>query len=163
MLYTCTRYKYPHFDYLKSCPIIRVSIFGLTMRFSAAVFVAYLAVGVESFSTTPFRVAPSVSRPKTFSVHQHARGSPTRLFDASAAAVAPGESDTSGGTATISNEIFNLVKGIVGAGVLSLPAGTSLSVKSMRTRLLESLLGRCVVAHAQSSQVSPRLAMLHRR
>ena len=31
-----------------------------------------------------------------------------------------------GGTATIPNEIFNLVKSIVGAGVLSLPAGTSL-------------------------------------
>ena len=28
-----------------------------------------------------------------------------------------------GGTATIPNEIFNLVKNIVGAGVLSLPAG----------------------------------------
>lgn len=29
----------------------------------------------------------------------------------------------SGGTATIPNEVFNLVKSIVGAGVLSLPAG----------------------------------------
>ena len=29
-----------------------------------------------------------------------------------------------GGTASIPNEIFNLVKSIVGAGVLSLPAGT---------------------------------------
>jgi hypothetical protein len=29
-----------------------------------------------------------------------------------------------GGTATIPNEVFNLVKSIVGAGVLSLPAGT---------------------------------------
>jgi hypothetical protein len=29
----------------------------------------------------------------------------------------------SGGTASIPNEIFNLVKSIVGAGVLSLPAG----------------------------------------
>ena len=32
-------------------------------------------------------------------------------------------SKTGGGTATIPNEIFNLVKSIVGAGVLSLPAG----------------------------------------
>ena len=32
-------------------------------------------------------------------------------------------STTGGGTATIPNEIFNLVKSIVGAGVLSLPAG----------------------------------------
>lgn len=38
------------------------------------------------------------------------------------AAVAEGES-SSGGTATIPDEIFNLVKSIVGAGVLSLPAG----------------------------------------
>ena len=30
-----------------------------------------------------------------------------------------------GGTASIPNEIFNLVKSIVGAGVLSLPAGES--------------------------------------
>ncbi|EJK46351.1 hypothetical protein THAOC_34981 [Thalassiosira oceanica] len=30
---------------------------------------------------------------------------------------------TGGGTATMTNEIFNLVKSIVGAGVLSLPAG----------------------------------------
>lgn len=28
-----------------------------------------------------------------------------------------------GGTATIPNEVFNLIKSIVGAGVLSLPAG----------------------------------------
>ena len=31
---------------------------------------------------------------------------------------------SSGGTATVSTEIFNLIKSIVGAGVLSLPAGT---------------------------------------
>jgi hypothetical protein len=34
-------------------------------------------------------------------------------------------SSIGGGTATIPNEIFNLVKAIVGVGVLSLPAGTS--------------------------------------
>jgi hypothetical protein len=34
-----------------------------------------------------------------------------------------GKGQVSGGTATIPNEIFNLVKGIVGVGVLSLPAG----------------------------------------
>lgn len=37
--------------------------------------------------------------------------------------VGRGGAKVSGGTASISNEIFNLVKGIVGAGVLSLPAG----------------------------------------
>ena len=34
-----------------------------------------------------------------------------------------GSESVGGGTATIPNEIFNLVKNIVGAGVLSLPAG----------------------------------------
>ena len=33
--------------------------------------------------------------------------------------------NTGGGTATMSNEVFNLVKNIVGAGVLSLPAGVA--------------------------------------
>lgn len=35
----------------------------------------------------------------------------------------PAPTTTSGGTASIPNEVFNLVKSIVGAGVLSLPAG----------------------------------------
>jgi hypothetical protein len=43
-----------------------------------------------------------------------------------AATTAAAESSSSGGTATIPNEVFNLVKSIVGAGVLSLPAGTLL-------------------------------------
>jgi amino acid permease len=57
--------------------------------------------------------------------------SKTPLYDAAAAdpssrqIVSGGsqEGSTSGGTATMSNEIFNLIKSIVGAGVLSLPAG----------------------------------------
>lgn len=65
-----------------------------------------------------------------------ARGPPVDVRDvgkvpAGRAAAAPlrtrGGQDSSGiqggGTATIPNEIFNLVKSIVGAGVLSLPAG----------------------------------------
>lgn len=45
-------------------------------------------------------------------------------MSASAAVEAGGSQEpTSGGTASMSNEIFNLVKNIVGAGVLSLPAG----------------------------------------
>ncbi|KAL7548095.1 hypothetical protein ACHAWF_011382 [Thalassiosira exigua] len=52
-----------------------------------------------------------------------------RMADAAAAVEPNGEdapastTTTGGGTATIPNEIFNLVKSIVGAGVLSLPAG----------------------------------------
>jgi hypothetical protein len=39
-----------------------------------------------------------------------------------------GEAGSGGGTATIPQEIFNLVKSIAGAGVLSLPAGTFVSL-----------------------------------
>ncbi|KAL9179095.1 hypothetical protein ACHAXT_000137 [Thalassiosira profunda] len=51
-----------------------------------------------------------------------------RLSEAAAAepddaAAAPAAATVGGGTASIPNEIFNLVKSIVGAGVLSLPAG----------------------------------------
>lgn len=45
------------------------------------------------------------------------------MSDAAAAVPAGGAQDDEG-TATIPNEVFNLVKSIVGAGVLSLPAGT---------------------------------------
>jgi amino acid permease len=44
------------------------------------------------------------------------------MSDAAAAIPAGGAQDDEG-TATIPNEVFNLVKSIVGAGVLSLPAG----------------------------------------
>lgn len=49
--------------------------------------------------------------------------STTALRAASVAAGGAAEAEQGGGTATVSNEIFNLVKNIVGAGVLSLPAG----------------------------------------
>lgn len=48
----------------------------------------------------------------------------TRLGnDAVSTAEVPKGGGESGGTATIPNEVFNLIKSIVGAGVLSLPAG----------------------------------------
>ena len=47
-----------------------------------------------------------------------------QMSDATAAVPAGGAQDDEG-TATIPNEVFNLVKSIVGAGVLSLPAGAS--------------------------------------
>ena len=43
--------------------------------------------------------------------------------DAAAASSGAEESSNEGGDATVTQLIFNLVKGIVGAGVLSLPAG----------------------------------------
>ena len=59
---------------------------------------------------------------------QHTIASPrttiqkTRLGSDAVAEVPKGGGE-SGGTATIPNEVFNLIKSIVGAGVLSLPAG----------------------------------------
>ena len=47
-----------------------------------------------------------------------------------AAAVPAGGAQDEEGTATIPNEVFNLVKSIVGAGVLSLPAGMFLFTSS---------------------------------
>jgi hypothetical protein len=98
------------------------------MRFSIVTLL--LAVGsVDAFSTPSLRMTPALVPQVSVSFSKSYAGrKQTHLFDASAAAVpAPeessGSSATSGGTATISNEIFNLVKGIVGAGVLSLPAG----------------------------------------
>lgn len=56
------------------------------------------------------------------------RCSSTHLFESSAAAVEPNDDDSGSagqgtGTATVTQEVFNLIKGIVGAGVLTLPAG----------------------------------------
>lgn len=48
-----------------------------------------------------------------------------KLSDA-AADVPRGGGDVGEGTATIPNEVFNLVKSIVGSGVLSLPAGNEI-------------------------------------
>jgi hypothetical protein len=88
------------------------------MRFSAVIFIAFLAVGVDGFSAGAPKAVVSPKGP----ARKQIKNSSTKLYEATAAAVpAPGSSG--GGTATISNEIFNLVKGIVGAGVLSLPAG----------------------------------------
>jgi hypothetical protein len=47
----------------------------------------------------------------------------TTSLKAEAAAAEVPRGGESGGTATIPTEVFNLIKSIVGAGVLSLPAG----------------------------------------
>jgi len=52
-----------------------------------------------------------------------AAASSSALRVAAAGAAEGGDKPETGGTATIPNEVFNLVKSIVGAGVLSLPAG----------------------------------------
>jgi amino acid permease len=55
------------------------------------------------------------------------------------------ESDESGtGTATIPNEVFNLVKSIVGAGVLSLPAGIAAMGNAPSVLIPASVLIGCI-------------------
>ena len=49
------------------------------------------------------------------------------------------------GTATIPDEIFNLVKSIVGAGVLSLPAGTYLRLISLTSMFSINVVVRALV------------------
>ena len=99
------------------------------MKFVNSVAVTFvvlaIAANVESFSNEPSRVVQAKSSWQKTIPASHVKRSSTKLYDAPGGAVAiPADSAPSGGTATISNEIFNLVKGIVGAGVLSLPAGT---------------------------------------
>jgi amino acid permease len=65
----------------------------------------------HSLATTTFSTTAS-----TTTLHQGTSSVDT-LYDA------PGDGNKGTGTATIPQEIFNLVKGIVGAGVLTLPAG----------------------------------------
>jgi hypothetical protein len=79
----------------------------LTLLASASAFSSLPTAGVAH---TPLSKV-SIAAPRQ-SITKHFAESP-----------AVPEQPVSGGTATITSEIFNLVKGIVGAGVLSLPAG----------------------------------------
>mmetsp|Transcript_11598 Transcript_11598/g.17843 ORF Transcript_11598/g.17843 Transcript_11598/m.17843 type:complete len:491 (-) Transcript_11598:132-1604(-) len=102
-----------------------------------SILVPLLLYGVvESFSTAALRapvtvalckatVASAAQQKRPLSVGNVSRKSKTTRL-ASAQVAASDEHENSGlgeGTATIPNEIFNLVKGIVGSGVLGLPAG----------------------------------------
>lgn len=81
-----------------------------------------LVISVITIGTSDALVTPS-RHSLAYTATAKTTVSKTRLGnDAAAAAVEPQES---GGTATIPTEVFNLIKSIVGAGVLSLPAGTS--------------------------------------
>jgi len=83
----------------------------------------------------PIQVAASFARQLSLSSSQHSRShhhngkiALAMSSDDAAAAIdaasnANEASNNGGGTASIPNEVFNLVKSIVGAGVLSLPAG----------------------------------------
>ena len=105
------------------------------MRFTTSI--AFLATAPWALAFTPstrtFSARPVLSSPLTTSRQVVSLGPKapsttytTRLFSEAVAAeggeeLAPRR--TGGGTATIPQLIFNLVKGIVGAGVLGLPAG----------------------------------------
>eukprot|EP00804_Cyclotella_cryptica_P021243 CCRYP_001528-RJ/>CCRYP_001528-RJ protein AED:0.22 eAED:0.22 QI:55/0.2/0.16/1/0.4/0.33/6/0/502 len=81
-----------------------------------------LLVTTLAFTPTPprtaLRLTPTCSTASPFRRRTYGRTS-LAMADESKGSVA----NVGGGTASISNEIFNLVKSIVGAGVLSLPAG----------------------------------------
>mmetsp|Transcript_16177 Transcript_16177/g.44787 ORF Transcript_16177/g.44787 Transcript_16177/m.44787 type:complete len:476 (-) Transcript_16177:194-1621(-) len=100
------------------------------MRFytsTVALFLVLAASSADALLTPTRQSIPSASSPSTLIAKTPA--STTRLGNdaANAAADIPrgGASgmDQGGGTATIPTEVFNLIKSIVGAGVLSLPAG----------------------------------------
>lgn len=95
------------------------------MKLLSIIFPLLLGGVVESFSTVSLRAPVTLQQKQSFAVGSVPRKSKTtKLSSADVAASNEGESSaTGGGTATISNEIFNLVKGIVGSGVLGLPAG----------------------------------------
>lgn len=86
-------------------------------------------LSIQAFHTPP----PLIARPASLS----RRSTPIkqsvvlRMSDESTT-VNGSQSQQQGGTATIPNEIFNLVKSIVGAGVLSLPAGTLFVMDGLR-------------------------------
>ena len=94
------------------------------MRFSYLLLAASLSAA-SAASNAPFaataRVALSVPRGGASRMTK-----PNRSTSSAVTTAARGggqETAVGGGTASIPNEVFNLVKGIVGVGVLSLPAG----------------------------------------
>eukprot|EP00526_Cylindrotheca_closterium_P012216 CAMPEP_0113641052 /NCGR_PEP_ID=MMETSP0017_2-20120614/21550_1 /TAXON_ID=2856 /ORGANISM="Cylindrotheca closterium" /LENGTH=463 /DNA_ID=CAMNT_0000552373 /DNA_START=24 /DNA_END=1415 /DNA_ORIENTATION=- /assembly_acc=CAM_ASM_000147 len=88
------------------------------MRVARNILLVALCCQATTALVTPTRhhaiANPSVMAPRT------------RLSsDAAAEVPRGGDQNQGGGTATIPNEVFNLIKSIVGAGVLSLPAGVA--------------------------------------
>lgn len=79
-----------------------------------------VVVGSSSLPTTTITKQPIISHGS-----KSTTPTPTTLLmsDTTAGAESSNSNSSGGGTATIPELVFNLVKGIVGAGVLSLPAG----------------------------------------
>lgn len=109
------------------------------MGISSVLLITFLIQSTESFAAVPRQnnvARLTTSDPKVLPIRGGGFAAPTFASQenalvrkmSSAAADIPaggGEASVGGGTATIPNEIFNLVKNIVGAGVLSLPAGVA--------------------------------------
>jgi hypothetical protein len=87
-------------------------------------FVLFAFLQLFSASTNALLTPTRQSLPSNSLI---AKTSSSRLRNDAASAIdvprGGGDKSQGGGTATISTEVFNLIKSIVGAGVLSLPAG----------------------------------------
>ena len=94
----------------------------MVLKTTAIVLLA-LSASVSAFSVLPTAIVVKSSQNKASkSITTPLNKDANSKLDASVSTDSA-KQPTSGGSATISSEIFNLVKGIVGAGVLSLPAG----------------------------------------
>ena len=95
------------------------------MRFSYLLLAASLSAATAA-SNAPFAATARVSLSAVPRGGASRMTKPNRSSPSAVTTAARGggqEAAVGGGTASIPNEIFNLVKGIVGVGVLSLPAG----------------------------------------
>lgn len=91
------------------------------MKFSCALCLALSVATADALVSRPFAV-------NTVASMRSVKSSTTALPQSAAAVTATelsGGGSSGGGTATIPSEVFNLVKSIVGAGVLSLPYGVA--------------------------------------
>jgi len=89
------------------------------MRFIKACVLLLLSAQASSALVTPTSSVQKKQSSSTVVVSPKS----TRLHSGDVAVDVPRGGRESGGTATIPTEVFNLIKSIVGAGVLSLPAG----------------------------------------
>lgn len=93
--------------------------------FKKSAIIAFLAIAAGAAAFAPANTVPAVNEMKASNVmplNFRAGGSKLQMAAASAAMEKPSEGNSSGG-GTMAALTFNLVKSIVGAGVLSLPAG----------------------------------------
>lgn len=103
------------------------------MKVNATLLLA--ATSMAAFVEADAFVTPSARAPSKIGKHHGQQAKMPKLASSSSSSSSwsksalemsgggSGEAVSTEGTATISDEVFNLVKSIVGAGVLSLPAG----------------------------------------